>query len=437
MWVGDYISSTAVAALSTDQGIVVIDTTESPALDQYFRKIIARELGRDDFIYLINTHEHHDHTSGNGIYADCEIIAHEYCAEGMRTLQEDSQRIIDWYTERIPELERELTEAEAGGDQSKILNEELIVKKMIFDNLESGSEPTFPTRTFSDSLKLELGNMTVELYYMGGTHTASDIFVFVPEEGLLFTGDMMADVWLTDTPGCLQAFGMRQGTKRNMPLLLEHWQNLIARKDEISDYIPAHWNGDLTYEGFVDRYNYIETLNSGITQAVEQGKSLEEIFTELDRQARFPHLVGTPGFTEAFVHGGSILSLYSDITGAQSVTTALATLTEEIGLDAAISKIMAEHAAGSGKYFFLEGDLNRMGYGYIGEDKYDEAEAVFKLNVDMYPESWNAYDSLGEAYMKKGEWDLAVTNYNKSIEINPKNDNGRQMLEEIGRNRTQ
>jgi tetratricopeptide (TPR) repeat protein len=286
-------------------------------------------------------------------------------------------------------------------------------------------------------MTLELGNMTVELYYMGGTHTASDIFVFVPEEGLLFTGDMMADIWLTDTPGCLQAFAIRQGIRRDMPLLLENWQGLIARKDEIKDYIPAHWNGDLTYKGFVDRYDYVETMYSGITQAVEQGKSLEEIFVEFDRETRFPHLVGTPGFTEAFVHGGSILGLYSDLTGAQSAATALATLTENVGFDAALAEITADHATGSGKYFFLEGDLNRTGYMYIGQERYAEAVAIFKLNADIHPESWNVYDSLAEAYMKRGEWDLAVANYNRSIEINPENDNGRQMLEEIARSRAQ
>ena len=82
---------------------------------------------------------------------------------------------------------------------------------MLRASLESGDALTFPTKTFEDSLTLDMGNMTLELYAAGGTHTASDIFVFVPEEGLLFTGDMMADEWFTDTPGCLQAFAMRQG----------------------------------------------------------------------------------------------------------------------------------------------------------------------------------------------------------------------------------
>jgi glyoxylase-like metal-dependent hydrolase (beta-lactamase superfamily II) len=431
LWVGDYISSTAVAALNTDKGIVVVDATESPGLDRHFRKVIAREFGRDDFVYLINTHEHGDHTTGNGVYADCEIIAHELCAEGMRNRRGDLPRIIDWYKEHIPELEAELAEAEKGSEDYKKLKEDVIVKKMVLASLESGDELTVPTVTFADSMELDMGNMTLELYYMGGTHTASDIFVFVPEEGLLFTGDMMADIWLTDTPGCLQAFAMRQGTERNMPLLLEHWEGLIARKDEIADYVPAHWNGDLTHQGFVDRYDYVKTMYAELAKAVEEGRKLEELLDEFDLKARFPSLEGTPGFTELWVHHGSLLALWSDLTGSTSAGQALEARIDEQGGSAAVAEFMAEHRKEPGKYYFLEGEINRLGYRYLGEERYDEAMAVFEVNVGMYPESWNVYDSLGEALKKIKQYDLAVANYNRSIELNPENENGKRMLEEI------
>ena len=84
VWVGDHVSSTAVSAIATRKGIVVIDTTNLPQLDEAFRKVIARELGRDDFRFLINTHGHGDHTNGNGVYADCQIIAEEQVPEMMR-----------------------------------------------------------------------------------------------------------------------------------------------------------------------------------------------------------------------------------------------------------------------------------------------------------------------------------------------------------------
>ena len=56
---------------------------------------------------------------------------------------------------------------------------------------------------------------------------------------------------------------------------------------------------------------------------------------------------------------------------------------------------------------------------------------VFRWNVDLHPEAWNAYDSLGEAYMRSGEREQAIQNYEKSLDLNPDNDNARQMLEKL------
>jgi len=242
---------------------------------------------------------------------------------------------------------------------------------------------------------------------------------------------MMADVWLTDTPGCLQAFSMRQGARRDIPRLLEHWKGLIARKDEIQDYVPAHWNGDLTEDGFVERYNYVDTLYAGITDAVKNGKPLDDLLAEFDLQTRFPELNGTPGFTQSFVHYGSILALWSDMTGAESASNVLAAAIEAGGREAAVAKLTEARATGSDEYYFLEAEFNALGYRYLGEEEFDDAIAVFEMNAGMYPDSWNVYDSLGEALMRRGQHDLAIRNYNKSIELNPENENGKRMLEEI------
>ncbi len=57
---------------------------------------------------------------------------------------------------------------------------------------------------------------------------------------------------------------------------------------------------------------------------------------------------------------------------------------------------------------------------------------MFKLNVEAYPDAFNTYDSLGEAYMKAGNRELAIANYQKSLELNPRNENGKEMLAELG-----
>lgn len=61
----------------------------------------------------------------------------------------------------------------------------------------------------------------------------------------------------------------------------------------------------------------------------------------------------------------------------------------------------------------------------------EEAVAVFELNASLYPGSWNAYDSLGEAYAAIGRRGEAVRSYERSLEINPDNGNARAALERL------
>ena len=85
-------------------------------------------------------------------------------------------------------------------------------------------------------------------------------------------------------------------------------------------------------------------------------------------------------------------------------------------------------------YNFSVRELNRLGYQLLGLEKVDEAIEIFKLNVEVYPTSSNAYDSLGEAYMNNNQKELSVKNYEKSIELNPKNANAIKMLKKLNEN---
>jgi len=78
-----------------------------------------------------------------------------------------------------------------------------------------------------------------------------------------------------------------------------------------------------------------------------------------------------------------------------------------------------------------EARLNDLGYSLLQSNKFAPAIAIFKLNVELYPDSANTYDSLGEAYMASGQKDLAVTNYKKSLELNPKSQNAVNMLKKL------
>jgi cytochrome c-type biogenesis protein CcmH/NrfG len=55
-------------------------------------------------------------------------------------------------------------------------------------------------------------------------------------------------------------------------------------------------------------------------------------------------------------------------------------------------------------------------------NRLDDAIEILILNVAEYPKSWNVYDTLGEAYMKKGENQSAIKNYEKALQLNPQSD---------------
>lgn len=75
----------------------------------------------------------------------------------------------------------------------------------------------------------------------------------------------------------------------------------------------------------------------------------------------------------------------------------------------------------SRKYGYLvvppENLMNQIGYGFLRQDNVSEAIRVFRKNVEMYPESANVYDSLGEALEKDGSRDQARENYEKAFEL--------------------
>ncbi len=78
-----------------------------------------------------------------------------------------------------------------------------------------------------------------------------------------------------------------------------------------------------------------------------------------------------------------------------------------------------------------EGRINALGYRLMQMRKVADALALFKLNVELYPQAWNAYDSLAEAYMESGNKEEAVRNYKRSIELNPDNRNAVEQLKRL------
>lgn len=77
------------------------------------------------------------------------------------------------------------------------------------------------------------------------------------------------------------------------------------------------------------------------------------------------------------------------------------------------------------------GELNTLGYELLRSGNIDSAIKIFSLNVSAFPESANVYDSLGEAYFNKKEYQLSISNYQKSLDLEPANTNAKDMILKI------
>jgi len=78
-----------------------------------------------------------------------------------------------------------------------------------------------------------------------------------------------------------------------------------------------------------------------------------------------------------------------------------------------------------------ETTLNALGYDLLSIADMKKAIQVFKQNVELHSDYANGYDSLGEAYMKSGDKKQAIRNYEKALELNPKNENAMEMLKKL------
>ena len=83
------------------------------------------------------------------------------------------------------------------------------------------------------------------------------------------------------------------------------------------------------------------------------------------------------------------------------------------------------------EYFYNENTLLIIAYELLNKNLFEDAIKLFALNTKEYPYSSNAFDSLGEAYLKSGNKELAIENYEKSLELDPQNNNAREIMKTL------
>ncbi|QSQ26350.1 serine hydrolase [Pyxidicoccus parkwayensis] len=116
---------------------------------------------------------------------------------------------------------------------------------------------------------------------------------------------------------------------------------------------------------------------------------------------------------------------------SQPISDVVMATLEKSSVAEAIARYRTLKATKAGEYDFAESELNNAGYRLLGSGRIAEAVEVFKLNVEMYPNSGNVYDSLGEAYVAQGNKEQALVNYRRAVELDPKNTNAAQAVQQL------
>ena len=75
--------------------------------------------------------------------------------------------------------------------------------------------------------------------------------------------------------------------------------------------------------------------------------------------------------------------------------------------------------------------LNEIGYVFLNQKSFEKSIEIFKLNTELFPTDANTWDSLAEAYMLAGSKELAIKNYEKSLELNPNSQGAIDALKQL------
>lgn len=176
-----------------------------------------------------------------------------------------------------------------------------------------------------------------------------------------------------------------------------------------------------------------------VVQVIQHGGGINGFNTQIVRMTNEKRLIVLLDNAEHGQHLNKIVQgimsvLYDqpyDIP-KQSIATVLMTSFQEKDVASAVKEYRALKAgATAAEYDFSETELNRLGYQLLQMKKVTDAIEIFKLNVEMFPQAANAYDSLGEAYMANGNKELSIASYKKSLELDPKNTNATAALNRL------
>ena len=280
-WRCDRFQGTNMTVIATSNGLVIVDTGLSPTMVRGQREMIERELGRSDFRYLINTHVHNDHAFGNEVFPEAIVVSSE---NGIAAMKKEVELIPDLMARLRNSNDSYLDFLTNGPPDSpdRVRAEEGVASFGIgIADLEAGIEPHYPTLTFTDHHSLDLGDITIELYEFNLFHSEADILILIPEERVLFTGDVFAG---NNLPR------VKADSAPDFPRLMETWKAILERCPDLETIVPGHSDLPVSVQDFRAMYDYLSELWGDILAAREAGTTLEAFLRNSFFTDRFPEI---------------------------------------------------------------------------------------------------------------------------------------------------
>jgi glyoxylase-like metal-dependent hydrolase (beta-lactamase superfamily II) len=279
---------TNVTVIETRKGLVVVETEMTPGIMKTIKEAAEKELGRKDWAYVINTHQHLHHAGGNCAFPDAQIIGHERMSMDRlkSTLSSDRGRrgycgMIGVDT-ALRQLHRNLAEPTLTPAQKEVLRRRRRFCEALKREIMTGFEVRNPTITIDEYYELDMGDIHLRLTDWGAGINHSSIFVHVVEDNLL-VGMSMAGKWI---PHFVDHEPSLEGIRR----VISMWEKLCDEDFPIDVMIGVHKPYLIrSRQRFQQESTYFQTLLDDLTQAQQDGLSLEQAKAEFSLNRRHAH----------------------------------------------------------------------------------------------------------------------------------------------------
>ncbi len=258
-----YKVNSNTAIIESDDGVVIVDTHSKPSAARVIVDRL-REITAKPVRFVVNTHFHWDHWHGNEVYPaaypGAEIITNQLTREAM--VRKGLKRIQDHVRQVPSEIARLRSDlaAAASEDARAKLQADLRLAESYLSEVRA-LKPALPTMAFERTMKLYRRDREIHLLYLGRAHTEGDVFVHLPKERVVITGDAVIG-W---TPF------MGDGYPEDWASTLDRLAELDFDRIVMGHGEPAGRDWLRTFRG------YIHDMVEAVREEAARGASLDEV----------------------------------------------------------------------------------------------------------------------------------------------------------------